>query len=67
MRPIIGKPLPEEIALEYQLPHNFEDVRNKEEYTIVDEDVIVELAIRQVGIDVEQYPYKDVKVGEMMV
>ncbi len=27
----------------------------------------VELAIRQVGIDVEQYPYKDVKVGEMIM
>lgn len=63
----IGKPLPEEIALEYQLPYDFEDVRNKEEYTMVDEEVIVELAIRQVGIDVKQYTYKDVKVGEMIV
>lgn len=64
----IGKTLPEEIALEYQLPHSFDDVRNKEkEFSIVNEDVIVELAIRQVGIDVEQYPYKDVKLGEMIV
>lgn len=62
----IGEPLPEEIALSYHLPGNFDDVWNKEgEFTQVDEDMLVELAIQQVGIDVEQYPYKKVTVGKM--
>lgn len=61
----IGQPLPEEIALGYHLPGTFEDARDEAgNFTEVNEDVVVELAIRQVGIDVEQYPYKDVKVGK---
>lgn len=55
----IGEPLPDEIALSYRLPKNFDDVWNKKEkFTDVNEDMLVELATRQVGIDVEQYPYK---------
>lgn len=61
----IGEPLPEEIALGYRLPESFEDVWDEEEnFTEVDEDMLIELAIRQVGIDAEQYPYKDVRVGK---
>lgn len=61
----IGQPLPEEIALGYRLPKTFEDVWNEEEnFTEINEDMIIELAIRQVGIDVGAYPYKDVKVGK---
>lgn len=59
----IGEPLPEEIELGYRLPANFKEARDAE-FTTVDEDVIVALAFRQVGIDVEQYPYKDVKLGK---
>ena len=62
----IGEPLPEEIALSYRLPKSFDDVWNKEgNFTEVNEDMLVELAIQQVGIDVEQYPYKDVTIGKM--
>ena len=59
----IGEPLPEEIELGYNLPTNFDEAR-EEEFTTVNEDIIVELAICQVGIDIEQYPYKDVKLGK---
>ena len=59
----IGEPLPEEVELGYNLPTNFDEAR-EEEFTTVDEDMIVELAARQVGIDIEQYPYKDVKLGK---
>ena len=62
----IGEPLPEEIALSYRLPKSFDDIWNKEgNFTEVNEDMLVELAIQQVGIDVEQYPYKDVTIGKM--
>ncbi len=62
----IGEPLPEEIALSYHLPKNFDDVWDKVgKFTNVDEDMLVELAIEQVGIDVAQYPYKDVTIGKM--
>lgn len=61
----IGEPLPEETALGYRLPKTFEDVWEEEgNFTEVTEDMLVELAIFQTGIDVEQYPYKDVKVGK---
>lgn len=61
----IGQSLPEEIALGYHLPETFEDAMDETgDFTEVNEDVVMELAIRQVGIDVEQYPYKDVKVGK---
>lgn len=64
----IGKPLPEEIALSYRLPKNFEEERSGEEnFTEVNEDMIVALAIQQVGIDVEQYPYKKVVVGKLEI
>lgn len=62
----IGQPLPEEIELGYHLPESFADVRNKEGiFTEVNEDMIMELAIRQVGIAEEKYPYKDVIVGKL--
>ena len=61
----IGQPLPEEIALGYHLPETFEDAFDETgNFTEVSEDIVIELAIRQVGIDVEQYPYKDVIVGK---
>ena len=61
----IGQPLPEEIALGYHLPETFEDARDHtEKFTEVTEDMVMELAIHQVGIDVQQYPYKDVRVGK---
>lgn len=61
----IGEPLPEEIALGYRLPKSFDDVWDKKgNFTEVDEDMLIELAIHQVGMDVEQYPYKDVRVGK---
>ncbi len=59
----IGEPLPDEIELGYKLPTNFDEARD-EEFTTVNEDVIIELALRQVGINVEKYPYKDVKLGK---
>lgn len=62
----IGEPLPEEIALGYRLPKNFDDVWDKDgNFTYVNEDVIVSLAIQQMGIDVEKYPYKEVRVGKL--
>lgn len=62
----IGEPLPEELALGYRLPKTFEEEWDEEgNFTLVYEDVIVSLAIQQVGIDVEQYPYKEVRVGKM--
>lgn len=61
----IGQPLPEEIALGYHLPKTFADARDTTgNFTEVNEDMVMALAIRQVGIDVEQYPYKDVRVGK---
>lgn len=40
--------------------------RNKdEEFTEVNEDMLVELAILQTGVDAEQYPYKKVTVGRV--
>ena len=59
----IGEPLLEETELGYRLPANFEEARD-EEFTQVNEDVIMELALSQVGIDVAKYPYKDVKLGK---
>lgn len=59
----VGEPLPEEIELGYRLPTNFNETR-EEEFTTINEDMIVELAVHQVGIDIEQYPYKDVKLGK---
>ena len=59
----VGEPLSEEIELGYRLPTNFDEARD-EEFTMVNEDMIMELALCQVGIDVEKYPYKDVKLGK---
>ncbi len=59
----IGEPLPVEEELEYRLPSDFEEARD-EDFTQVNEDMIMELALAQVGIDVEKYPYKDVKLGK---
>ena len=62
----IGEPLPEEIALGYNLPKSFDDVWDDEgNYTDVDEEIVIQLAIRQVGIDEEKYPYNDVIIGNM--
>lgn len=61
----IGQPLPEEIALGYHLPEIFDDAFDETgNFTEVSEDIVIELAIRQVGIDVEKYPYEDVIVGK---
>ncbi len=62
----IGAPTAQEMALAFRLPKSFADVRNKnEEFTKVNEDMVVELAIMQTGMDIEQYPYKKVTVGRM--
>lgn len=64
----IGAPLPEELALAYRLPGSIDDVRKKEEnFTEVNEDMLVELAIWQTGICAEQYPYKKVSVGKLFL
>lgn len=61
----IGEPLPEEIALGYHLPKTLEDDLDETgNFTVVDEDIVVDLAIHQVGIRVEEYPYEDVEVGK---
>lgn len=61
----IGEPLPEEIALGYHLPKTLEDDLDEAgNFTVVDEDIVVDLAIHQVGIRVEEYPYEDVEVGK---
>lgn len=62
----IGEPLPEEIALGYKLPETYDDVWDDEgNFTDVDEEIVIQLAICQVGIDAENYPYDDVVIGNM--
>lgn len=62
----IGEPLLEEIKLGFHLPTNFKEMWEHWEddsITKVGEEVIVELAKKQVGINVEKYPYAHVITG----
>lgn len=64
----IGEPLSEEVELGMHLPQDFEEMwEHWEDNTItkMDEEVIVELARKQVGIDIKQYPYEPVVIGGM--
>jgi len=62
----VGAPMAHEMALAFRLPKSFADVRNKEEgFTEVNEDMLVELATMQTGMNMEQYPYKKVTVGRL--
>lgn len=62
----IGNPLPEENTLGYNLPKCYDDVWNDEvDFTEVDEEIVIQLAICQIGIDEEKYPYNDVVVGNL--
>lgn len=64
----IGEPLSEEDELGMHLPQDFKEMwEHTKDNTItkMDEEVIVELARKQVGIDVKQYPYEPVVIGEM--
>lgn len=62
----IGKPIIEEQMNEINLPHDIkeyqEELQNKSK-TIIDEDVIMELAL-DAG-SVEEYPYSNVIIGEL--
>ncbi len=63
----IGKPLIEEQMTETDLPHNLEEYRQnlkEKSKTILNEDTIVALAM-EAG-SVEEYPYADVMVGELV-
>lgn len=65
----IGERLPEEISLGYHFPINFEQAargQKEEKITRMDEDALVTLAIEQMGIDTEKYPYEDVMVGRLV-
>ena len=62
----VGEPLPAEEALNLRLPKTWKDTRDQA-FTQVTEDTIVALAIQQIGIDVSQYKYEDVVVGELYV
>lgn len=63
----IGKPLVEEQMTENVLPHNLEEYRlnlKEKTKTILNEDTIIALAL-EAG-SVEEYPYADVMVGELV-
>lgn len=63
----IGKPLIEEQMTETDLPHNLEEYRQnlkEKSKTILNEDTIIALAM-EAG-SVEDYPYADVMVGELV-
>lgn len=65
----MGERLPEEISLGYHFPINFEEAaigQTDEKITRMDEDALVTLAIEQMGIDTEKYPYEDVMVGRLV-
>lgn len=58
----------EEEKLGYNLPHSFEEIqehRNDDIFTTINEDMIVKLARKQIGINVNEYPYENVIVGEL--
>lgn len=63
----IGKPLVEEQMTETVLPHNLEEFRQnlkEQSKTILNEDTIIALAL-EAG-SVEEYPYENVIVGELV-
>ena len=63
----IGKPLVEEQMTETVLPHNLEEFRQnlkEQSKTILNEDTIIALAL-EAG-SVEEYPYENVMVGEIV-
>ena len=63
-----GKEWVEEEQMGLVLPKSFEEMRahrNDDFFSDIDEEMIVSLAKRQIGIDVEQYPYGNVIVGEL--
>jgi len=63
----IGKPLVEEQMTETVLPHNLEEFRQnlkEQSKTILNEDTIIALAL-EAG-SVEEYPYENVLVGEIV-
>lgn len=63
----IGMPLKEELEMNLQLPQNFEEVRNyilNDISKLIDEEIIIKLAKKQTGIDIENYPYDDVIIGK---
>lgn len=58
----------EEQQMGLVLPKSFEEIiehRNDEHFSEIDEEMIVSLAKRQVGIELEKYPYGNVIVGEL--
>lgn len=63
----IGKPLIEEQMTETDLPHNLEEYRQnlkEKSKTILNEDTIIALALK--AGSVEEYPYENVIVGEIV-
>ena len=65
----IGEPLEEEKDSGYNLPKNFDEMWKHwkdGQITKVDEETIVELAIKQSGTDTEKYPYEDVVFGSLI-
>lgn len=53
-----------ERQLNFYFPKDFKDVFEKE-YTYIDEDCIIDIASKWTPEDLENYPYKDVIVGNM--
>lgn len=63
-----GQPRKEEVEMGLVLPTSYEDIREHREdgyFSEIDEEMILTLAKRQMGIEVENYPYGDVIVGEL--
>lgn len=64
----VGEPLPIERKLGICLPHDMDemwDLWEDDSVTKMDEEVIMQLALSQVGVDSSQYPYEDVLIGTM--
>lgn len=65
----IGEPLPRELAQGINLPSSFEEwdsvLENGDEsvFTDMNEDIIINLASGQTGVDEDNYPYTDVIIG----
>lgn len=58
----------EEEQLGLCLPKSFDELHehwNDGKFSDIDEELIVSLAKQQIGIDVEQYPYENVIIGEL--
>lgn len=64
----IGEPIEEELKNNIKLPHDFSEMRkhwNDNEYTKIDEDVIINIAFDHSAADLDKYPYDDVIVGKI--